>query len=526
MRRRGGRGYVRREARRGRRARELPRECTRGPRRSTTPSSPMRSLRSSTRRRQRSIPSTCFACGRIARLLPPHRRAEARRRLAELDPPGAEPEAQLAREIALQLASPAVPPPPPRPRRARHARARTRRPEAIRDVTRRWKLALDIAVTVPDLVDMHSILPLTRVLDPEVRARAHAVLARLGHPAPVAPVFDAAAAHRLDDGELVRRLDTVHVDRPRHARRRARPPQAPRRAPGDRRPRATPRSRRRRPASASSSTIAACSRRRCRSSRARRMPRSARSSIGWRSIRTARCRSSRRSGITSVTTTRRSTEARSRSRLLDRARSRRARRQRRARHAARRAARRRTHGAAAARGSQALDRCAARPRAVSRRRRCGRTDHAPIGGAPLRETSGAPVIIVGAGPAGMFCAYELARAGVRAIVDRSRQERARSPQGSQRPDPARPRRYRLELLLRRRRRRHVLRRQALHALAQARRRARRDRDPRDPRRARADPRRRAPAHRLEQAAESDHRACAKSSRASARRCASVRARPS
>ncbi|HEY6035134.1 MAG TPA: NAD(P)/FAD-dependent oxidoreductase [Kofleriaceae bacterium] len=49
-----------------------------------------------------------------------------------------------------------------------------------------------------------------------------------------------------------------------------------------------------------------------------------------------------------------------------------------------------------------------------------------LGGAPLRETSGAPVIIVGAGPAGIFCAYELARAGVRAIVvDRGKNVRDR-----------------------------------------------------------------------------------------------------
>ncbi|MEO8843044.1 MAG: FAD-dependent protein [Kofleriaceae bacterium] len=49
-----------------------------------------------------------------------------------------------------------------------------------------------------------------------------------------------------------------------------------------------------------------------------------------------------------------------------------------------------------------------------------------IGGAALRETSGEPVIIVGAGPAGMFCAYELARAGVRAIiVDRGKNVRDR-----------------------------------------------------------------------------------------------------
>ena len=49
-----------------------------------------------------------------------------------------------------------------------------------------------------------------------------------------------------------------------------------------------------------------------------------------------------------------------------------------------------------------------------------------LGGAPLRETSGPPVVIVGAGPAGMFCAYELARAGVRSIiVDRGKQVQAR-----------------------------------------------------------------------------------------------------
>ena len=49
-----------------------------------------------------------------------------------------------------------------------------------------------------------------------------------------------------------------------------------------------------------------------------------------------------------------------------------------------------------------------------------------LGGEQLRETSGVPVIIVGAGPAGMFCAYQLARAGIRAIVlDRGKDVQAR-----------------------------------------------------------------------------------------------------
>jgi uncharacterized protein len=51
---------------------------------------------------------------------------------------------------------------------------------------------------------------------------------------------------------------------------------------------------------------------------------------------------------------------------------------------------------------------------------------APLGGAAVREVSGAPVVIVGGGPAGLFCAYELARAGVASIVlDRGKQVQAR-----------------------------------------------------------------------------------------------------
>lgn len=51
---------------------------------------------------------------------------------------------------------------------------------------------------------------------------------------------------------------------------------------------------------------------------------------------------------------------------------------------------------------------------------------APLGGAPLREVSGPPVIIVGGGPGGLFCAYELARAGVASIiVDRGKPVQAR-----------------------------------------------------------------------------------------------------
>ncbi len=46
--------------------------------------------------------------------------------------------------------------------------------------------------------------------------------------------------------------------------------------------------------------------------------------------------------------------------------------------------------------------------------------------APLREVAGEPVIVIGGGPAGLFCAYQLARDGIRAIVvDRGKPVQAR-----------------------------------------------------------------------------------------------------
>ncbi|HET7500402.1 MAG TPA: FAD-binding protein [Kofleriaceae bacterium] len=56
----------------------------------------------------------------------------------------------------------------------------------------------------------------------------------------------------------------------------------------------------------------------------------------------------------------------------------------------------------------------------------GAATGAPLGGAPLREVAGPPVVIVGGGPAGLFCAHELARAGIAAvIVDRGKPVQAR-----------------------------------------------------------------------------------------------------
>src|SRR6185436_6527549 len=111
------------------------------------------------------------AYGQLARQLPPHRRDDARRRLAETEP-------------------------------ARDDHAHT-----VRDL----RIALHVAELLPELVAPADLIWLTRFAEPEVRARAHALLERLHHGMPPARCFDERTARDLPEGELVEQVGDPHV---------------------------------------------------------------------------------------------------------------------------------------------------------------------------------------------------------------------------------------------------------------------------------------------------------------------------
>jgi len=155
---------------------------------------------------------TFVAYGRLARQLPPHHRVEAKRRITELELAEATPVERAARQLALLLASPAAPPPVPTPE------LRTTLHDALTDIDcdhhaalDQLRVALRVAELAHEVVDPADVVWLTRFAEPDLRTRAHALLAKLGKPLPPAPVFDAAAAKQLDDAALVARIGESHV---------------------------------------------------------------------------------------------------------------------------------------------------------------------------------------------------------------------------------------------------------------------------------------------------------------------------
>src|SRR6185436_12597690 len=153
------------------------------------------------------------AYGQLARQLPPHRRDDARRRLAETEPARDDRTAQLARHAALALASGSGP--------LDAGAAASLRPllhaaltglghdhaHTVRDL----RIALHVAELLPELVAPADLIWLTRFAEPEVRARAHALLERLHHGMPPARCFDARDVRDLPEGELVEQVGDPHV---------------------------------------------------------------------------------------------------------------------------------------------------------------------------------------------------------------------------------------------------------------------------------------------------------------------------
>ena len=152
-----------------------------------------------------------FAYGRLARVLRPERREEARRWLADVDSARDDTAAMLARHAALVLAAPAGLAPPPAELRALLHEALTALDYDHEYTVRNIRIALRVGEALPDLVDARDLLWLTRLGEPDIRASAHALLAYCGLALAPAPIFDRTNVRELDDRELVRWLGETHV---------------------------------------------------------------------------------------------------------------------------------------------------------------------------------------------------------------------------------------------------------------------------------------------------------------------------
>jgi hypothetical protein len=155
---------------------------------------------------------TQLAYGRIVHQLPADRRAEARRWLAESDSARDDAIAMLARQAALVLASPTAPiDPPPRDLQPLLHESLTSVDYDHEYTLRNLRIALRVAEIVLELVDPEDLIWLTRFAEPDIRARAHALLVKLGKPLAPAAVHDARSARELDDDTLVRAIGDAHV---------------------------------------------------------------------------------------------------------------------------------------------------------------------------------------------------------------------------------------------------------------------------------------------------------------------------
>lgn len=153
-----------------------------------------------------------FAYGRLVRLLPPERRADARRKLADADTARDDAIAMLARQAALLLASPTTPiEPPPRDLEPLLRESLTTLDFDHEYTVRNLRVALRVAAVVPDLVQADDVIWLTRFAEADIRRSAHALLAKLGKPLAEAPAYDRLSVRALADEDLVQLIGEAHV---------------------------------------------------------------------------------------------------------------------------------------------------------------------------------------------------------------------------------------------------------------------------------------------------------------------------
>jgi hypothetical protein len=153
-----------------------------------------------------------LAYGRIVHALAPERRATARRQLADCESARDDSIAMLARHAALVLASPTSPSDPPPPDLAPLLHDSLTSLDYDHEYTvRNLRVALRVAEIVPELVNADDLVWLTRFAEPDIRSRAHALLAQLGKPIAPAKIYDRLSTTELDDDELVSAISDVHV---------------------------------------------------------------------------------------------------------------------------------------------------------------------------------------------------------------------------------------------------------------------------------------------------------------------------
>jgi suppressor of fused len=154
-----------------------------------------------------------LAYAALARTLPSPARAAAQRLLdldVELDPGGV---AMLARRVALALCGDDA-----GPDADTTAALRARLHASLRDpgfdhdaAIRNLRIVLRIAARLPALADGADLVWLTRLAEPDIRARAHELLAAAGRPLARAAAFDRRKARGVSDRELVRWISETHV---------------------------------------------------------------------------------------------------------------------------------------------------------------------------------------------------------------------------------------------------------------------------------------------------------------------------